>query len=69
MAKKALTYKKTTTTTLKAEGFLDVEAGTIEIDGNVTPVTDLLGQFTDDDHIEIVIRTKLDEELELEPNE
>lgn len=65
MAKKALTYKKTTTTTLKAEGFLDIEKGTIELDGVVKPITDLLKQFAEDEYIEITMKTKDDEELEL----
>lgn len=65
MAKKALTYKKTTTTTLKVEGFIDPEAGTIELDGVVKPITDLLKQFAEDEYIEITMKTKDDEELEL----
>lgn len=68
---KTLSYKKSTTTTLKAVGFVDAELGVMEIEGTGVPqkLSDLLKDF-DGELVEINIKQKTDEELELpEPSD
>lgn len=66
MSKKTgINYKKSTTVTLKAEGFLDVEDGTLEFEGNVVNVTSLLNEFATGDYLDVTIKMKDDEQLEL----
>lgn len=63
--KKGVNYKKSTTVTLNVEGFLDVEDGTLEFEGNVVNVTSLLNEFATGDYLNVTIKTKEDELLEL----
>lgn len=68
---KTLSYKKSTTTTLKAVGFVDAELGVMEIEGAGVSkkLSDLLKDF-DGELVEINIKQKTDEELELpEPSD
>jgi len=58
MAKNAMSYKKSTTTTLKAAGLLDAEGESINID-------DSLNEFADE-FVELQLKLKDDEELVLE---
>ena len=57
------TYKKATTTTLKACGIVDIEKGTIEIDGEDKKILSLLVDFNDAT-IELVAKVKDEEELD-----
>lgn len=61
---KALTYKKSTSTTLKAVGFIDAENSTIEIEGSVVDIKTLLNDF-DGEFAELQIKLKTDEDLDL----
>lgn len=63
--KKGVNYKKSTTVTLNVEGFLDVEDGTLEFEGNVVNVASLLNEFATGDYLNVTIKTKEDELLEL----
>ena len=56
------TYKKATTTTLKACGIVDIEKGTIEIDGDDKKILSLLADFNGS-AIELVAKVKDEEEL------
>ena len=56
------TYKKATTTTLKACGIVDIEKGTIEIDGEDKKILSLLADFNGAS-IEFVAKVKDEEEL------
>ena len=56
------TYKKATTTTLKACGVVDIEKGTIEIDGDDKKILSLLADFNCA-AIELVAKVKDEEEL------
>ena len=56
------TYKKATTTTLKACGIVDIEKGTIEIDGEDKKILSLLADFNGAS-IELVAKVKDEEEL------
>ena len=56
------TYKKATTTTLKACGIVDIEKGTIEIDGEDKKILSLLTDFNGA-AIELVAKVKDEEEL------
>lgn len=57
------TYKKSTTTTLKACGVVDIEKGTIEIDGDDKKILSLLADFNGA-AIELVAKVKDEEELD-----
>lgn len=57
-------YKKTTTNTLKVAGLVDCKSMTINADGEEMKISDLLKQFNEE-HAEIQIKTKDDEELTL----
>lgn len=57
-------YKKSTTTTLKAVGFLDSKSSSIEIDGNFIALSTLLSDF-DGELVEFQMKVKEDEELDL----
>lgn len=59
----AFSYKKATTTTLKACGIIDIEKGTIEIDGTDKKIMSLLSDFNGAT-IELVAKVKAEEELE-----
>ena len=56
------TYKKATTTTLKACGIVDIEKGTIEIDGEDKKILSLLADFNGA-AIDLVAKVKDEEEL------
>ena len=56
------TYKKATTTTLKACGIVDIEKGTIEIDGDDRKILSLLADFNGV-AVELVAKVKDEEEL------
>lgn len=56
-------YTKNTTTTLKANGVLNCESGTIFVDDTEKSLKTLFSDF-DGDNIELVIKTKENEELE-----
>ena len=56
-------YTKNTTTTLKANGVLNCENGTIYVDEVEKSLKALFSDFDGDD-IELVIKTKENEELE-----
>lgn len=60
-------YKQstTTTTTIKASGFLDSVNSSIEIDGNAIPLSQLLCKF-DGEYVEFQIKKKEDADLEFE---
>lgn len=60
---KALSYKKSTTVTVKAAGYVDIEKGVIETEGNVF-FKDLLKDF-DGKYGEFQMKEKTDEDLEL----
>lgn len=68
MAKKSVSYTKTTKTTVKAVGFIDLEKGVIETeDGNVS-FKDLLKDLlkdVDGENGEFQFSTKINEELDL----
>lgn len=60
---KTLTYKKSTTTTLKAMGLLDLSDNTIDTgESGIISIADLLADF-DDNIIELSLKIKNDEEL------
>lgn len=59
----AFSYKKATTTTLKACGFVDIEKGTINIDGEDKKILSLLADFNGTE-IELVAKVKDEEELD-----
>ncbi|MFR2774857.1 MAG: hypothetical protein ACLTBR_03405 [Anaerostipes sp.] len=62
---KTLTYKKSTTTTLKAVGLLDLSQETIDTgDSGVISISDLLSDFNDE-IIELSIKIKEDKELSI----
>lgn len=65
---KALSYKKSTTVTVKAAGYVDIEKGVIETEeGNVSfkdLLKDLLKDF-DGKYGEFQMKEKTDEDLEL----
>lgn len=56
-------YTKNTTTTLKASGVLNCENGTIYVDETEKSLKALFSDF-DGDEIELVIKTKENEELD-----
>lgn len=58
----AFSYKKATTTTLKACGIVDIEKGTIDIDGEEKKILSLLADFNGA-AIELVAKIKDEEEL------
>lgn len=60
---KNLTYKKSTTTALKASGILDIVNGTIDIDGVEKKVLSLLKDF-DGAEVELSVKVKDEEELD-----
>lgn len=63
------TYKKATTTTLKVIGAIHAERGVIETDDDEKDIADLIKEF-DEQYVEIQIKVKDEEELELsEPDE
>jgi len=57
------TYKKATTTTLKVCGIIDVEKGTIDVDGEPKKIISLLSDFNGG-AIELVAKVKDEEELD-----
>lgn len=59
---KNLVYKKSTTITLKAVGTLDLEHGTIDIEGEERLIKDLLKDF---DNLDVEINMKIKDEEEL----
>lgn len=56
-------YKKATTTTLKACGIVDIEKGTIDIDGEEKKIISLLSDFNGT-AIELVAKVKDEAELD-----
>lgn len=56
-------YTKNTTTTLKANGVLNCENGTIYVDESEKSLKALFSDF-DGDNIELIIKTKENEELD-----
>lgn len=62
---KSLSYKKTTTTTVKAAGYIDIEKGIIETDEGNVSFKDLLKDF-DGKYGEFQMREKTDEDLEFD---
>jgi len=65
MAKNAMSYKKSTTTTLEAAGLLDAEGRVLDTDGESINIDDLLNEFADE-FVELQLKLKDDEELVLE---
>ena len=61
---KALSYKKSTTVTVKAAGYVDIEKGVIETEEGNVPFKDLLKDF-DGKYGEFQMKEKTDEDLEL----
>lgn len=62
---KSLSYKKTTTTTVKAVGYIDIEKGIIETEEGNVSFKDLLKDF-DGKYGEFQMREKTDEDLEFD---
>lgn len=60
---KALSYKKSTTVTVKAAGYVDIEKGVIETEEGNVSFKDLLKDF--DGNGEFQMKEKTDEDLEL----
>lgn len=58
-------YKQSTTTTIKASGFLDSDNSAIEIDGNSIQLSQLFSKF-DGEYVEFQIKKKEDADLEFE---
>lgn len=65
MAKSNLSYKKATTITLKAAGLVDIQNGTINVDGEDTPI---LSFFKDADGLEVEFAWKIKSEEDLDSN-
>ena len=66
---KALSYKKSTTVTVKAAGYVDIEKGVIETEEGNVSFKDLLKDF-DGKYGEFQMKEKTDEDLELnEPSD
>lgn len=63
----AFQYKKTQTINLKADGFIDIENMTIEVDGEIKNISTLLSDF-DGSFVSLNIKTKEETELD-EPTE
>lgn len=59
---KSLVYKKSTVTTLKAIGTLELDKGVINVEGEEIPITELLKDFNNLD-VEISMKIKDEEEL------
>lgn len=59
---KSLVYKKSTVTTLKAIGTLELDKGVINVEGEEIPITDLLKDF---DNLDVEISMKIKDEEEL----
>lgn len=57
------TYKKAVTTTLKVCGVIDVENGTIDVDGEAKKILSLLSDFNGGS-IELVAKVKDEEDLD-----
>ena len=57
------TYKKAITTTLRVCGIIDVEKGTIDVDGEEKKIISLLSDFNGG-AIELVAKVKDEEELD-----
>lgn len=55
-------YKQSTTTTIKASGFLDAKNSVIEIDGNPILLNKFLSKF-DGEYVEFQVKKKEDEDL------
>lgn len=65
MAKNTVSYKKSTTTTLKVAGLLNKEENFIDVDGEQFEINDLLNEFNEGEFIELQVKIKDDEELAL----
>lgn len=66
---KALSYKKSTTVTVNAAGYVDIEKGVIETEEGNVSFKDLLKDF-DGKYGEFQMKEKTDEDLELnEPSD
>ena len=65
---KALSYKKSTTDTVKAAGYVDIEKGLIETEEGNVSFKDLLKDF-DGKYGEFQMKEKTDEDLEVTPTE
>lgn len=63
---KSLVYKKSTVTTLKAIGTLELDKGIINVEGEEIPLTELLKDF---DNLDVEISMKIKDEEELSFNE
>lgn len=59
---KSLVYKKSTVTTLKAIGALELDKGVINVEGEEIPITELLKDF---DNLDVEISMKIKDEEEL----
>lgn len=60
---KALTYKKTVTTSMSVKGFLDSDLMTIDVDGEEKKLSTLLSEM-DGAFIELSVKVKDEQELE-----
>ena len=63
---KSLVYKKSTVTTLKAIGTLELDKGIINVEGEEIPLTELLKDF---DNLDVEISMKIKDEEELSFND
>lgn len=63
---KSLVYKKSTVTTLKAIGTLELDKGVINVEGEEIPITELLKDF---DNLDVEISMKIKDEEELSFND
>ena len=63
---KSLVYKKSTVTTLKAIGTLELDKGVINVEGEEIPITELLKDF---DNLDVEISMKIKDEEDLSFNE
>lgn len=64
----SIKYNRTTTTTLKVSGFLNVVDGTIEIDGEIRKLLSMMSDF-DGATVDISVKVKMDDELEVPEEE
>lgn len=63
---KSLVYKKSTVTTLKAIGTLELDKGIINVEGEEIPLIELLKDF---DNLDVEISMKIKDEEDLSFNE
>lgn len=63
---KNLVYKKSTSTTLKAVGFLNEDKSALNVDGEEIRLQEMAADFPNDTLVEVQIKFKDDEDLSLE---